>query len=105
MRRLIERINRWFERMEPHRIFHESTYHYKLHKKPRIGAGIFGGTEYGSSWTSYDYTKLGNFVNKLPILPELFIKLVYYCITWPLHCCVRIPWILFRVIFIPSSWL
>jgi hypothetical protein len=76
-----------------------------MYDEPRIGAGIFGGTEYGYEWTTYKYTRLGDFMMKMPVLPEMLGKLIYYAITWPLYLVVKIPWMLFRGIFIPVRWL
>lgn len=105
MKKLIVKIDSWLKGKEPHRIFYDSHYHYKSYKNPKIGAGVFGMTDYGYDWTTYDYTRLGAFMNKLPELLDMLIKAVYYVITWPVYLIVMAPWWLFCALCIPSGWL
>jgi hypothetical protein len=105
---MIQDFNTWLGNIEPHRIFHDSNLvWYEYHDGPHVEGSLFTGvyTSTGDHYTNYTYTRLGKFMNKLPILIEGIIKGIYYIITWPIYLCVKVPWMLFRGLFVPEGWL
>ena len=102
---ILHKINKALE-WEPHYIFHTTEWKHYNYSKPRMEGSIFTGF-YESSGDSYDiqnYTKLGEFMNKLPILLDLFIKMIYYIPSWIAWIVVKLIWETFKGIFIPSKW-
>lgn len=98
----INNILKW----EPYNIFYSTEFKWYKHE-PRLEGNIFTGfyTSTSSYYENYNYTKIGKLFNKMPILFELFLKTIYYIITWPLYLSIKIHWIFFKGFFIPQKYL
>ncbi len=91
---------------EPYHIFHTIEYKWYAYDKPQVEGDLFGiFTKSGTTVDIRHYTKLGKFMQKLPILLELFLKICYYIPAWILYFIVKILWVLFTSIFIPQRWI
>jgi hypothetical protein len=97
----INNVLKW----EPYHIFHTVEYKWYAYDKPQVEGDLFGiSTKSGTTVDIYHHTKLGKFMNKLPLLLELFLKGCYYLPTWILYLIIKIFWFLFKFIFIPQHW-
>lgn len=103
---ILKKINNLFKH-EPHNIFHTTTYEYhKYRNGPQVEGDLFGiYTRNGYFRENFHYTVFGEYIQTWPILSELLFKAVYYILSWPLYIIVKLPWLIFKGLFIPQTWL